>query len=93
MSTKLKKKVITFKKTKMDYTRWETHHEICGSSITCIAFDIAKKHGGFICSFRDKNNFDLLKCKLVIRISEDAYGEFVSDFINAFNGYIEKIRW
>jgi hypothetical protein len=92
MSTKLKKKVITFKKIKRNHT-WESYHEICGSSITCIAFDIAKKYGGFICSFRDKNNFDLLKCKLVIRISEDAYGEFVSDFINAFNGYIEKIRW
>ena len=93
MSTKLKKKVITFKKIKMDYTQWETHHEICGSSITRIAFDIAKKYGGFICSFRDKDSSDLLKCKLVIRISEDTYGEFVSDFINAFNGYIKKVKW
>ena len=92
MSTKLKKKIITFRKTERNYTQWN-HREICGSSITCIAFDIAKKHGGFVCSFRDKDSFDFLKCKLVIRISEDAYGEFVSDFINAFNGYIKKVKW
>jgi hypothetical protein len=91
---KLKKKVIKFRKVERNYS-WasDTHQEICGSSIVCEAVDLAKKHGGFVCSFRDKDNFDILKCKLVIRIPDGTYADFISDFIRLFNGYIKQVRW
>ena len=89
---KLKKKVIKFRKAKTDYTAFG-HHEIAGTSIICVATEIAQRFGGYVCSFRDKDNFDMLKCKLVIRIPEKEWPNFVNAFSRDMLQYICEVSW
>jgi hypothetical protein len=93
---KLKKKVIKFRKVakwRLAYQFDTVYSTIQGSSILNLSMELAKKYKGFVCSFRDKGHLDTLKCKLVIKMPEENYSDFIKDFLKAFNGYIEKVSW
>ena len=88
----LKKKVITFRKTKTDFTAL-CYHEIAGTSIICKATKIAEELGGHIQSFRDRGSDEFRKCKLIIRIPKTEYPKFINAFIQDFIKYIQEVRW
>ena len=67
--------------------------KVTGATIISWAMDTLLQYNGFVCSFRDKDRLDLLKCKLVITIPEENYTMFVKDFLSTFNGYVEKVSW
>lgn len=92
----MKTKAIKFRKTQ----RWTSKHPfdtdyttVTGATIINWAMDTLRQYNGFVCSFRDKEPSDMLKCKLVIIIPKENYTLFVKDFLNMFNGYIEKVSW
>lgn len=92
----MKTKVIKFKKT----ANWRLEHPfdtaystVTGATIINWAMDTLLQYNGFVCSFRDKDRLDLLKCKLVITIPEENYTMFVKDFLSTFNSYVEKVSW
>lgn len=88
----LKKKVITFRKTKTDFTALG-YHEIAGTSIICEATKIAEDLGGYIQSFRDRSSNEFRKCKLIIRIPKTKYPKFINTFIKNLIKYIQEVRW
>lgn len=88
----LKRKVLTFRKACTDYTM-TGHHEINGTSIIYIANDILKATGGYVCSFRDKDRYDFLKCKLVVKLPENEWANFVNKFSMTLMSYIRELKW
>lgn len=88
--------VIKFKKSR----NWTNEHPydtnysfIRGCYILDLTMDLANKYDGSVCSFRDKDPIDAVKCKIVAKIPEVHKDLFIKDFIKSFNDYIEQVSW
>lgn len=91
----MKTVVIKFKKSRNFLNRhpYDTDYRVVrGCSLLNLTMDLARKYGGFVCSFRDKEPLDTLKCKIVVRI-EGHKASFIKDFLEHFEEYIEKVSW
>lgn len=92
----MKTVVIKFRKTtkfRNAYPFDDVYSCITGGSIMNIAINLAHSLEGYVKSFREKDPYDVLKCKIVIRIPEEKETVFISGFIKALNGSIENIKW
>lgn len=93
---KLKTKKIKFRKTakwRLSYPLDTVYSTIRGSSVVTWAMETLKDCGGLVCSFRDRDRLDTLRCKLVIKIPEEKYSAFVNYFLDTFGCYIEQVTW
>ena len=92
----MKTVVIKFKKSR-NWTNkhpYDTNYTVVGGcSILNLTLDLANKYDGFVCSFRDRDPIDTLKCKIVAKIPEVHKDLFIKDFLKSFNEHIEKASW
>ena len=92
----MKTVVIKFKKSEnfLNQHPYDTDYTVIrGCSLLNLTMDLAHKHGGLVCSFRDKEPMDTLKCKIVAHIPDEHKDLFIKDFLDRFMAYIEKVSW
>lgn len=93
---KLKTKSIRFRKAakwRLAYPFDTAYSTVNGSFVVTWAMNTLKNHEGFVCSFRDRDRLDLLRCRLTIKIPEENYAAFVKSFLETFEGYVEQVDW
>lgn len=94
---KLRRKVLKFRKARFDRgydaAGEMTWYEVSDASLFTCATNLAKLHYGYIVKTKLVPSFSTTRCKIVIKLPEEEWGDFVVKFTNSFMTQINCVEW